>query len=41
MTGADANVAVFEATIDKREDIVLVSQMCQLFYPYLMCEYSV
>ena len=41
MTEADAIVAVFEATIDERENIVLVSQMYKLFYPYLICEYSI
>ena len=41
MTGAEAIVAIFEATIDEREDIVLVSQMCKIFCPYLVCEYSI
>ena len=41
MTGAEAIVAIFEATIDKREDIVLVSQMYKLFCSYLACEYCI
>ena len=41
MTGTDTIVAVFEATIEEREDNVLVSQMCKLFCPYLVCEYSI
>ena len=41
MTGAEAIVAMFEATIDEREDIVLVSQICKLFCPYLVCEYCI